>query len=104
MLFSPIKPMLLQMGKEVIDDPNVCFDIKWDGWRILLHKEGNRVEAYTRHGNNITSKFPELVDAGHSITEHTAILDCEGVVLRNGKNSVFEDFAYIVIIFPKIVG
>ncbi|RKJ52192.1 DNA ligase [Butyricicoccus sp. 1XD8-22] len=85
--------MLLQMGKEVIDHPSFYFDIKWDGFRILLHKKGDRIEAFSRHGNNLTSKFPELQEVGHSIKAETAIIDCEGVVLRNGI-SVFTDFAY----------
>lgn len=87
--------MLLHMGnnEEIDDDPNWIYDIKWDGWRILVHKDGDRVEAYTRHGNNVTAKFPELQAVGQSIKENTAIIDCEGVVLRNGI-SVFDDFAY----------
>ncbi len=95
MLFTPIKPLLLHMGNndEIKDNPEWIYDIKWDGWRILLHKQGDRVKAYTRHGNNVTAKFPELQDVRHSIKAHTAILDCEGVVLRSGI-SVFEDFAY----------
>ncbi|MCL1700771.1 DNA ligase [Lysinibacillus sp. Bpr_S20] len=95
MIFTPIKPMLLHMGNndEIIDNPEWIYDIKWDGWRILLHKQGDKVEAYTRHGNNVTAKFPELQAAGQSIHEHEAIIDCEGVVLRNGI-SIFDDFAY----------
>jgi len=93
MLFTPIKPMLLQTGNEVIDDSNWIYDIKWDGWRILIHKEGERIEAFTRHGNNVTAKFPELQEVGHSIREHTAIIDCEGVVLRENVSN-FDDFAY----------
>lgn len=95
MLFTPIKPMLLHMGnnEKINDNPDWIYDIKWDGWRILLHKEGDRVEAFTRHGNNVTAKFPELQEVGRSIQSHTAIIDCEGVVLRNGV-SVFDDFAY----------
>ncbi|WP_445479185.1 ATP-dependent DNA ligase [Lysinibacillus irui] len=95
MLFTPIKPMLLHMGnnEDINDNPEWIYDIKWDGWRILLHKQGDRIEAYTRHGNNVTAKFPELKDVGSSIKERTAIIDCEGVVLRNGI-SVFDDFAY----------
>ncbi|AUS89080.1 DNA ligase [Lysinibacillus sp. YS11] len=87
--------MLLQMGNnnEIDDNPEWIYDIKWDGWRILLHKEGDRVEAFTRHGNNVTAKFPELQEVGRSIQSHTAIIDCEGVVLRNGV-SVFDDFAF----------
>lgn len=93
MLFSPINPMLLHMGQEIINDNDWIYDIKWDGWRILLHKQGNRIEAFTRHGNNVTARFPELKEVGQSIKAHTAILDAEGVVLRDG-NSVFEDFTY----------
>ncbi|WCK57371.1 DNA ligase (plasmid) [Aneurinibacillus sp. Ricciae_BoGa-3] len=94
MLFEPIKPMLLTMGeKEVVDDDNTLFDIKWDGWRLLIHKQGDRIEAYTRHGNVISNKLPELQEAIHHIKAHTAILDCEGVVLRDGVSN-FDDFAY----------
>ncbi|GED65617.1 ATP-dependent DNA ligase [Lysinibacillus fusiformis] len=95
MLFTPIKPMLLHMGNnnEIVNNPEWIYDIKWDGWRILLHKEGKKVEAFTRHGNNVTAKFPELQIVGHSIQAHSAIIDCEGVVLRNGV-SVFDDLNY----------
>ncbi|MEY9971297.1 ATP-dependent DNA ligase [Lysinibacillus sp. RC46] len=59
MLFTPIKPMLLSMGNnnEIMDDPEWIYDIKWDGWRILLHKQNDRIEAYTRHGNNVTANY-----------------------------------------------
>ena len=95
MLFTPLKPMLLHFGneKEIIDSDEYIFDIKWNGFRILLHKEGDRVEAFTRHGNNVTAKFPELQEVGRSIKQHTAIIDAEGCVIRNG-NSIFDDFAY----------
>lgn len=93
MLFEPIKPMLLTMQRNAFDDERWLHEIKWDGFRILVHKQGKRIEAYTRHGNCVTSKFPELYDAAQSIRSHTAILDCEGICLRDDR-SVFDDFAY----------
>lgn len=95
MLFTPIKPMLLHMGNnnEIVDSDEWIYDIKWDGWRILLHKDKDRIEAFTRHGNNVTAKFPELQTIAKSIKADKAIIDCEGVVLRNGV-SVFDDFNY----------
>ncbi|KRF18643.1 hypothetical protein [Paenibacillus sp. Soil787] len=93
MLFSPIKPMIVSIGKEAFDDNEFIFEPKWDGWRILLHKQGTRLEAYTRNGNVVTSKFPELKEAVSSIKADTAILDCEGVCIRDGR-SVFDDFSY----------
>lgn len=92
MLFTGIKPMLLSMRSESFDDDNFYFEPKWDGWRILLHKQGERVEAFTRHGNRVTDKFPELQAAGRLIRAHTAVLDCEGICMRGGR-PVFDDFA-----------
>lgn len=93
MLFTPIKPMLASSGEEAFDDDNYIFEPKWDGWRILLHKQGNRIEAYTRSGRLVTGKFPELRQALPMIRSHTAILDCEGIVMRDGQAN-FDDFSY----------
>ncbi|MNI07358.1 putative DNA ligase-like protein [compost metagenome] len=41
----------------------------------------------------VTDKFPELKEAAAAINVHTAILDCEGIVLRGGR-PVFDDFTY----------
>ncbi|WP_274652023.1 RNA ligase family protein [Paenibacillus humicola] len=93
MLFTPIKPMIVSMGREAFDDETFIFEPKWDGWRILLHKQGDRLEAYTRNGNVVTGKFPELREAAASIRAREAILDCEGVCIRGGR-TVFDDFSY----------
>ncbi|GMA62210.1 ATP-dependent DNA ligase [Alicyclobacillus fastidiosus] len=81
------------MKPEAFDDKNYIFEPKWDGWRILIHKQGGRIEAYTRNGQNVTAKFPELESVRESIHTETAILDCEGVCIRDGR-SVFDDFQH----------
>jgi bifunctional non-homologous end joining protein LigD len=93
MLFTAIKPMIVKSGEEAFDHDDYIFEPKWDGWRLLLHKQGERIEAYTRSGQIVTSKFPELEAAAAAIKAHTAIVDCEGIVLRGGK-PVFDDFVY----------
>lgn len=94
MLFTPVKPMLLTMGDQQLkNNSNYLTEIKWDGWRILIHKQGNRIDAYTRHGNKVTDKFPELQNIIKNIKSNSAIIDCEGVVIRNGR-SVFDLFQY----------
>lgn len=93
MLFEPIKPMLLHTNDEPFDDGNWLHELKLDGWRVLLHKHGERVEAFSRHGLRVTQRFPELREVSSAIRSYEAILDCEGVCYRDGK-TVFEDFAY----------
>ncbi|WAH38633.1 ATP-dependent DNA ligase [Alicyclobacillus dauci] len=85
--------MLLTMRAEAFDDPNYIFSPKWDGWRIQIHKQGERIEAYTKNGRNVTAKFPELEAVTRSILAHEAILDCEGICIRDGR-SIFDDFQH----------
>lgn len=93
MLFSAIKPMGVSFGEEPFDDQHFLYEPKWDGVRVLIHKQGSRIEAYSRSGRAVTHKFPELEDALRAIQTHSAILDCEGIVLRNGVPA-FDDFMY----------
>ncbi|MCY9662452.1 RNA ligase family protein [Paenibacillus chondroitinus] len=93
MLFSAIKPMAVSAGGEPFDDQHFIFEPKWDGVRILIHKQGSRIEAFTRSGRSVTHKFPELQDALGAIRTSSAILDCEGIVLRDGIPA-FDDFMY----------
>jgi bifunctional non-homologous end joining protein LigD len=93
LLFTPLNPMVAAWGDEPFDDEAYLFEPKWDGARILLHKQGRRLEAYTRSGMVVTPKFPELHEAADRIKQHTAILDCEGICMRENK-PVFDDFMY----------
>ncbi|WP_051663318.1 hypothetical protein [Alicyclobacillus macrosporangiidus] len=68
MLFTPINPMFATMHKEACEP-------KWDGWRILLYKQGDSVEAFTRNGRIVTDRFPELREVAAAIRAHSAILN-----------------------------
>lgn len=59
-LVGLLKPMLLQplVPGEIKKDWKSS--IKWDGFRILIHYDNGRVRAYTRHGTEVTERFPEL--------------------------------------------
>jgi ATP-dependent DNA ligase len=37
-------------------------EIKHDGFRIVARKDGNRVRLYSRPGNDLTKRFPLIVD------------------------------------------
>lgn len=91
MLFIPLKPMLATTAKKAFDDDHYIFEPQYDGGRILIHKQHDRIEAYTRYGQVVTPKFPELMEAAQAIQADTAILDCEGICLRDGR-PVFDDF------------
>jgi DNA ligase-1 len=56
---------------------------KYDGIRGQLHKEGQRVVLYSRDLNEVTSSFPEVVEAAGSVP-HDVLLDGELLAYRDG--------------------
>jgi DNA ligase 1 len=67
-LFRPLRPMLAQTAKDVADalerTSPCAFEQKLDGARIQVHRLGERVAVYSRHGNELTSSLPEVARSG----------------------------------------
>jgi ATP-dependent DNA ligase len=38
-------------------------EIKHDGFRVIARKDGDRVRLYSRPGNDLTDRFPLIVEA-----------------------------------------
>jgi ATP-dependent DNA ligase len=66
------------------------YEPKWDGFRCLLLRNGNRVDLCSKSGEDLTRYFPELVDAALKLRATKFLLDGEIVVPR-GKAFAFDD-------------
>ncbi|WP_078543626.1 ATP-dependent DNA ligase [Litchfieldia alkalitelluris] len=53
-------PMLLHKVDQPYDDSTFITELKLDGIRLLYSKTATRTFLYSRHQNDITSRFPEL--------------------------------------------
>src|SRR5258708_27765181 len=53
--------------------------IKHDGFRIVARKNGPRVRLYSRPGNDLTRRFPLIVDALARLRSRSCIIDGEAV-------------------------
>jgi len=83
-LFRPIRAMLAErletleaiferMGKAALE-------YKYDGLRVQAHVSPKRIELFSRHLENITVQFPEIVDGLRSaIQDRAAIVEGEAV-------------------------
>ena len=69
-LFSPIQPMLADSAPDVssalewLGDSGAGFEYKLDGARVQVHKDGDRVEVWSRQLNRVTPAVPETGRAG----------------------------------------
>lgn len=83
-----VSPMLLHSIKEPFEEDEDCItELKFDGIRLILSKFDNQIKLYTRHNNEVTSKFPELSDL--DIPDGT-VLDGEVIVAAPGGAPNFE--------------
>jgi bifunctional non-homologous end joining protein LigD len=54
-------------------------EIKHDGFRVIARKDGKRVKLYSRPGNDLTYRFPLIVDAIAGLRSRSCIIDGEAV-------------------------
>ncbi|MEH7238273.1 DNA ligase D [Bacillus sp. JJ1562] len=56
-----LKPMLPTLIFEAPAGPNWVYEIKYDGFRAMLHWENNRIQLISRNGNLLNEQFPEII-------------------------------------------
>ena len=82
-----VRPMLAKPVKELPAGPNWLYELKLDGYRVLVVKERGVVTLFSRRGNILTNAFPHIAGSFSFLTDNT-ILDGELVVLdESGKPS-----------------
>src|SRR5206468_11564857 len=70
--------------------PHWVYEPKWDGFRCLAFRDGERVELRSRSGQPLARYFPEIVEAVRALPAPRAVLDGEIVVPVDGALS-FDD-------------
>ncbi|MED4581901.1 ATP-dependent DNA ligase [Brevibacillus choshinensis] len=62
-----ISPMLLEQVDKPFSDGRYVFEPKIDGHRLILSRGNGVTRLYTRHNNDVTPKYPELISDGPDI-------------------------------------
>jgi bifunctional non-homologous end joining protein LigD len=52
-------------------------EVKFDGWRAQLHKDGDAVTIYSRNGKDLTERFSFVRDSIAALPASSAIIDAE---------------------------
>jgi bifunctional non-homologous end joining protein LigD len=50
-------------GASFLPGPDRFHEIKHDGYRLIVQREGKRVRLFTRNGNDWTDRYPLIVEA-----------------------------------------
>jgi bifunctional non-homologous end joining protein LigD len=69
-------------------------EIKHDGFRVIARKDGPRVRLYSRLGNDLTDRFPLIVEALGRLRSRSCIIDGEAVCCDNDGRANFDRIRY----------
>jgi bifunctional non-homologous end joining protein LigD len=69
-------------------------EIKHDGFRVIARKDGDRVRLYSRPGNDLTYRFPLIVEALARLSSRSCIIDGEAVCCDEDGMPSFERIRY----------
>jgi len=97
-MFVPLKPMLAVMAYEIAEvieehGGKTAFEYKFDGARIQIHRQGDRIRIYSRRLTDVTESLPDIVDlVRRRIASDDVILEGEAIAIgEGGKPLPFQD-------------
>lgn len=85
-----ISPMLATLVDKAFDEPGWLFEVKWDGYRVIIYLENGEVEMRSRNNKSFNEKFYSL----YNILERwkiNAVLDGEIIVINDKGVSNFSN-------------
>jgi bifunctional non-homologous end joining protein LigD len=85
-----IEPCLPTKTDKLPSGSHWLHEIKHDGFRIIARKDGSPVRLYSRPGNDLTSRFPLIVDALAGLRSRSCILDGEAVACDDNGVASFD--------------
>src|ERR1043166_7337037 len=65
------------------------YEPKWDGFRCLAFRDGDKVELQSKAGESLTRYFPELVDAVRAVAAKQFGIDGD-IVVPEGRSISFD--------------
>jgi bifunctional non-homologous end joining protein LigD len=83
-------PCLPTRATAVPAGPDWIHEIKHDGYRLTVHREGKRVRLFTRNGHDWTDRYPLIVEGARRVRIDSFVLDGEAVLLGVDGRSDFD--------------
>src|SRR3990167_8597874 len=86
---SPLEPMLAQAQEEIPAGEGWLYEPKWDGFRAIVFRDGERVHLCSRNGQPLERYFPEVVEGLKKALPQEAIVDGE-IIIAGARGLDFE--------------
>jgi bifunctional non-homologous end joining protein LigD len=85
-----LRPMLAERCARPFSKPGWLFEVKYDGYRCIAERHGERAELRSRRGRDLSRTFPELVRALEALPVDHLVLDGEIIAPDAEGRPVFQ--------------
>ena len=85
-----VTPMPALAVKELPEGDEWLYELKWDGYRALLIKDGDDVQIRSRNDKDLTAMYPGIAAAGRRQKIKQVVLDGEIVALGEDGRPSFQ--------------
>jgi bifunctional non-homologous end joining protein LigD len=75
-------------------DEGWLHEIKHNGFRVIARKNDKRLRLYSRSGNDLTGRFPSIVEAMVSLGANSCVMDGEAVACGDDGIASFDRIRY----------
>ena len=83
-------PMEAQLVDRLPSGDEWQYEPKWDGFRCLVHRNGESVDLMSKAGKPLTRYFPDVVETVRAVRARHFVLDAE-IVVPLGDSLSFDD-------------
>ena len=77
---SSFEPCIPTRGTKVPDRPEWLHEIKHDGYRLIIQRDGSRVRLFTRNGHDWSERYPLIPEAALRNRNTSFVIDGEAVL------------------------
>ena len=84
-----IEPCLPSKVTQPPTGPSWVHEIKHDGYRLMVRRDGQRIRCFTRGGHDWADRFPAIVDAALRLKTASCLIDGEAVIVKDDGTSDF---------------
>jgi len=78
---TAFEPCIPTRGTKVPSGPDWVHEIKHDGYRLIVQREGKRVRLFTRNGHDWSDKYPLIAEAALRNRCSSFVIDGEAGLL-----------------------
>ncbi len=92
-IFDPVRPMLAEMANSIRDvleyqKHGTAFEYKYDGARVQIHKQGEKVRIFSKRLSDVTASMPEIVTiARDRVRSKQVLLEAEVITVDGNGTS-----------------